>query len=99
VKTKAISELDHQSELDSERVANWISERCLEGFAIFLIEAHLPLTSLLSTASIVGAPFIVPFASASRISQMQNFLDDREKLEALTSRLEQSLKDRAREKK
>jgi len=95
LKSQAILELEDQKDLDLENAATWLSERRLESFAIFLIEAHLPLTSLLSTICLVGTPLLIPFIDNSRISQFQGLLEDREKLEELTVLLEKSLKTRA----
>lgn len=98
VKTKAISELDNQSELEPEKAASWLISRDLESFAIFFIEAHLPLTSILSTICLVGTPMMMPFVGLSKISEFQGLLEDREKLMLLIELLEESLKTKARRK-
>ncbi len=95
MKTKAISELNKPSALEPETAAEWLAARDLESFAIFLIEAHLPLTSILSTICLVGSPLMMPFVAQTRISEFQGLLDDHEKLELLMKLLEESLKTKA----
>ena len=92
------SSLSKVSEEDSEllALAKKINNFGLGEFGVFLIEAHLPLTTLLNTFATMGAPIVAPVVGKQKFSTWQEILSDRSKIEKLSSLIEEDLEKRRR---
>ncbi len=71
-----------------ERIAQRIVRLHLETPCVFFLELHLPVVSLLQTASVVAAPLMTPLFQAERIHTLQSILSSRRNIETLISLIE-----------
>jgi hypothetical protein len=65
--------------------------------ALFLLEAHLPLTTVLHTIHLGVAPLALPFLGSEKISVISELLSDRANIDSLAEAIE-SQEARLREK-
>jgi hypothetical protein len=54
----------------------------------FLLEAHIPFTSILHTASIAMQPLAAPIVGAQKIDFISEFFADRKNIELLIQKIE-----------
>lgn len=83
-----------QSQL--EPIADRIYKAGLAVPAIFMLELHKPLTSIIHTSVSLGAPFVEPFVGSSRYGAISQFFESRESAEQLIQLLEAKLGSRVK---
>jgi hypothetical protein len=83
-----------QSQL--EPIADRIYRAGLSVPAIFFLELHKPLTTLIHTSAAIGAPLAEPFFGQQRYRSIMQFFESRESAEQLIQMLEQRLENRAK---
>ena len=71
-----------------DKLAKVAHDRGLNAPAIFFLELHKPLASLLHTASVFFAPMASPLFGSDRILSLQHILADRRNIEKLISKIE-----------
>jgi len=71
------------------KAADAILRRRLEAPAILLLQSNKPLARIGSQATIVFAPFLVPFFGFDNIRTLSSLLADRENVEMLITLLEE----------
>jgi len=81
---------DQETEDLIEKAAEQIIKRKMEVPAVLMLEMHKPLSFVASQASIVFAPFIVPFVGYDNANNYSRLLTKRENVERLIQRLEVS---------
>jgi len=79
---------EQESEALIEKAAEEIQKRRLEVPAILLFEMHKPLSYISSQASIVFAPFLVPFLGFDAVNNYSRLLSRRDSIERLVQKLE-----------
>lgn len=81
---------DEEKQKLLERVAKEISKRRLETPAILFLEMHKPLANVAGHAAIAFSPFLMPFLGFKTVDEYSQFFADRENIEALITKLEDS---------
>ena len=81
------------------KLATSIVQLRLDSFAVFLIEAHLPLNTIFHNLTFCAQPFATAFGGTERFRVFQSVLADRKNVEQLmnlieTKRAEQNSKGR-----
>ena len=74
-----------------EPIADRIFRSGLSIPAIFFLELHKPMTTLIHTATSIGAPFAEPFFGQQRYRTIMQFFESRETAEQLIQLIEQRL--------
>ena len=82
---------------DLNRIAARVAELRLEPLAQFLVESHLPLSTLFYNLSICVEPFATPFVGNKRFQSLQALLKDRSKLEQLVELMDRKAKPKAKQ--
>jgi len=77
------------------RLAKKINSFGLGEFGVFLIEAHLPLSTLLNTFATMGAPILAPAIGVGRYSSFQEIISEKKNIEKLSAFIEADLKERS----
>ncbi len=83
-----ISEADRDKIIDL--VAGKIIRYGLEAPAVFLLEMGKPLTFFGSQGVLMTGPFLGPFVGESRINKLSAFFEDRNNIELLIRKIEES---------
>lgn len=72
---------------DVDRTLQTLAERIvelrMESAALFFLEAHLPVTTLLHTGTIMMSPLLSPFFGLDRIQTLQTVLSERDNINRL----------------
>ena len=71
------------------RTAERVTDLRLEAAVCFLLEAHLPLVSLLHTAGLFLEPFAAPFLPRRHVDVLKAVFSDRQSVEELIKRIEE----------
>lgn len=83
---------DHLSPEEEEKtirkVAEEVRKRGLEVPAIFALEGHKPVGSVMANMSVVGSPFLVPLFGFENVQNFGRLLNSRESIEKLISAIE-----------
>ena len=79
---------EEETEAAIDRVAQDIVRRNLVTPAILLLEGHKPLAGVIGAASVVFAPFAIPFVGFDRYADVSRLLSQRENVERLIQRIE-----------
>jgi len=79
---------DEENEALIDKIAQEIVKRKMEVPAVLMLEMHKPLSYVASQASIVFAPFIVPFAGYDNAQNLTRLLSRRDNIENLIQRIE-----------
>lgn len=82
----ALSEEENQALL--EKAADEILKRKLQVPAILMLQSYKPLSYIGSQATIVFAPFLVPYLGFENIRTLSKLLENRDNVERLTLILE-----------
>ncbi len=72
------------------RVASVIKRHRLEMPAILFLEMHKPLANVAAHIGLGVSPFLMPFLGFKTVDEYTQFISDRENIEALICRLEES---------
>lgn len=81
---------EEQVEALIEHAAQEVTKRRLEAPAIFILESHKPLANVGAHAVLAFSPFIVPFFGFDKVNQYTALLRNRENVERLITRIEQT---------
>jgi hypothetical protein len=79
-----------------ESLAGNVVRRRLEMPAVFLLEAHRPLSFLASQALLLSAPLLGSFVGFREVNRFGYFLAERDNLGRLIDRIEQLARERDR---
>ena len=71
-----------------EQIADKIVEMKLSAPAMFLLEAHIPFTTVFQTATIAISPIAAPLLGSERINFLSELFSDRRNIENLVSAIE-----------
>jgi len=71
-----------------QKIATQIQKRKMEVPAVMALEMHKPIVGTLSNASVVFAPFIVPFLGFDNVNDYTRVLSKPENIERLMNILE-----------
>jgi hypothetical protein len=77
-----------------EEMARKVDARRLETVAVFMLEAHRPLSFVASQGLLMTAPFLGAFFGFDKINDWAKILEDRENLDRLIDRIEQLARER-----
>ena len=80
---------EEETEAIVDRVASEIVRRGLQTPAILMLEAHKPLAGVIGQASVVMAPFALPFVGFDRYTDLSRLISKRENIERLLTRIEE----------
>lgn len=72
------------------RVVNAIKRHRMEMPAILFLEMHKPLANVAAHIGLGVSPFLMPFLGFQTVDEYTQFISDRENIEALIRRLEES---------
>lgn len=72
------------------RVVNVIKRHRMEMPAILFLEMHKPLANVAAHLGLGISPFLMPFFGFETIDEYTQFISDRENIEALIRRLEET---------
>jgi hypothetical protein len=82
-------ELDEQEEEALiEKAANEIRKRRLELPAMLFLESHKPLSYIGANASVVFAPFLVPFLGFDAVNNYSRLMSRRDNIDRLLDKLD-----------
>jgi hypothetical protein len=79
-----------------EPIADRIYRAGLSIPAIFFLELHKPLTTIIRTSVSIGAPLAEPFFGQQRYKSIMQFFESRESAEQLIQLLEQRLENKTK---
>ena len=71
-----------------EQFARHVVERRLEAPLLFILEAHLPLQTVLYHGGLLIAPLLKPLLGAELVAQVETVLSERRHLERVIDRIE-----------
>jgi len=80
---------EEETEALIEKAANEVARRKLQTPAILFLEMHKPLAYVGASASLVFAPFAVPFLGYEFINNYSRLFAKRENVERLISKIEE----------
>jgi len=83
---------DEETEALVEKAANEITRRNLHTPAILFLEMHKPLAYIGANASLVFAPFAVPFLGFDFVNDYSRLFSKRENVEKLIRKIEEHSK-------
>ena len=80
---------EEQTEALIDKMANEICKRKMQTPAIMMLEMHKPVASFAAQASVVFAPFAIPFVGFDMFNDYSRLASKRENVERLLLRIEE----------
>lgn len=76
-----------------EKIANKVVDLRLSAVSIFLLEAHIPFTSIFHTANLALAPITYPILGSEKIHIISELFSERANIEVLIDIIEEKEKE------
>lgn len=80
---------EDQTEALIEKVAQEVCRRKMQTPAILMLQMHKPILPIAAQASIIGAPFAIPFVGFQNFNDYSRLIAKRENIERLLIRIEE----------
>lgn len=77
----------------ADTLADFVVKRGLEVPAMIFLESHKPLSFLASQSLVVTLPFIAPFFGSQNVGRLSRFLQKRENVDLVITRIEERLQE------